>query len=97
VARSQAGCYGGLDTLSSLCYNKYTTTLEDNMEHWIKLNTVLNELADRKVIKSMAMGRRLLQGGAIKIDGETIKENVSLDNASSIQVGKRIIDLTDSL
>ena len=68
------------------------------MEHWIKLNTVLNELADRKVIKSMAMGRRLLQGGAIKIDGETIKENVSLDNASSIQVGKKItIDLTDSL
>jgi hypothetical protein len=75
----------------------YTQQTGDNMEHWIKLNTVLNELADRKVIKSMAMGRRLLQGGAIKIDGETIKENVSLDNASSIQVGKRIIDLTDSL
>ena len=73
----------------------YTQQEGDNMEHWIKLNTVLNELADRKVIKSMAMGRRLLQGGAIKIDGETIKENVSLDDASSIQVGKRIIDLTD--
>ena len=60
-------------------------------------NTVLRELTDRKVIKSMAIGRRLLRSGAIKVDGETIKENVSLDNASSIQVGKRIIDLTDSL
>ena len=65
------------------------------MEHWIKLNTVLNELADRKVIKSMAMGRRLLMSGAIKIDGETIKENVSLDDASSIRVGKITIDLTE--
>ena len=65
------------------------------MEHWIKLNTVLNELADRKVIKSMAAGRRLLRSGAIKIDGETIKENVSLDDASSIRVGKITIDLTE--
>ena len=43
----------------------------------------------------MAMGRRLLQGGAIKIDGETVKENISLDNASSIRVGKITIDLTE--
>jgi len=65
------------------------------MEHWIKLNTILNELADRKVIKSMASGRRLLRSGAIKIDGETVKENISLDNASSIRVGKITIDLTE--
>ena len=65
------------------------------MEHWIKLNTILNELADRKVIKSMASGRRLLMSGAIKIDGETVKENISLDNASSIRVGKITIDLTE--
>ncbi len=65
------------------------------MEHWIKLNTILNELADRKVIKSMASGRRLLRSGAVKIDGETVKENISLDNASSIRVGKITIDLTE--
>ena len=64
------------------------------MEHWIKLNTILNELADRKVIKSMASGRRLLRSGAIKIDGEPVKETISLDNASSIRVGKITIDLT---
>tara|TARA_Y100000310_G_C20580302_1_gene762634 strand:+ start:991 stop:1185 length:195 start_codon:yes stop_codon:yes gene_type:complete len=59
-------------------------------------NTVLRELADRKVIKSMAIGRRLLQSGAIKVDGETIKENVSIEDATTIKVGKRItIDLTD--
>jgi len=66
------------------------------MEHWIKLNTILNELADRKVIKSMASGRRLLRSGAIKINGETVKENVSIEGASSIEVGKKItIDLTE--
>ena len=65
------------------------------MELWIKLISILNELADRKVIKSMASGRRLLRSGAIKIDGETVKENISLDNASSIRVGKITIDLTE--
>jgi len=58
-------------------------------------NTVLRELADRKVIKSMAAGRRLLRGGAIKVDGETIKENVSIEDATIIRVGKVTIDLTD--
>jgi len=58
-------------------------------------NTVLRELADRKVIKSMAAGRRLLRGGAIKVDGETIKENVSIEDATTIRVGKVTIDLTD--
>ena len=58
-------------------------------------NTVLRELADRKVIKSMAIGRRLLRGGAIKVDGETIKENVSIEDATTIRVGKVTIDLTD--
>ena len=57
--------------------------------------TVLRELADRKVIKSMAIGRRLLRGGAIKVDGETIKENVSIEDATTIRVGKVTIDLTD--
>jgi hypothetical protein len=65
------------------------------MERWIQLDTVLNELADRKVIKSMAAGRRLLRGGAIKIDGETVKENVSIKGATTIRVGKLTIDLTD--
>ena len=65
------------------------------MERWIQLDTVLNELADRKVIKSMAAGRRLLRGGAIKIDGETVKENVSINGATTIRVGKVTIDLTD--
>ena len=65
------------------------------MERWIQLDTVLNELADRKVIKSMAAGRRLLRGGAIKIDGETVKENVSINGATTIRVGKLTIDLTD--
>ena len=64
------------------------------MERWIQLDTVLNELADRKVIKSMAAGRRLLRGGAIKIDGETVKENVSISGATTIKVGKLTIDLT---
>jgi len=58
-------------------------------------NTVLRELADRKVIKSMAAGRRLLRGGAIKVDGETIKENVSIEDATIIRVGKVTIDLTE--
>ena len=58
-------------------------------------NTVLRELADRKVIKSMAAGRRLLRGGAIKVDGETIKENVSIEDATTIRVGKVTIDLTE--
>ena len=58
-------------------------------------NTVLRELADRKVIKSMAAGRRLLRGGAIKVDGETIKENVSIEDATTIRVGKVTVDLTE--
>ena len=58
-------------------------------------NTVLRELADRKVIKSMAAGRRLLRGGAIKVDGETVKENVSIEDATTIRVGKVTVDLTD--
>ena len=58
-------------------------------------DTVLRKLADRDIIKSMAEGRRLLRGGGIKIDGETIKENVSLKGTETIKVGKRTIDLTD--
>jgi ribosomal 50S subunit-recycling heat shock protein len=58
-------------------------------------NTVLRELTDRKVIKSMAIGRRLLRSGAIKVDGETIKENISIEDATTIRVGKVTIDLTD--
>jgi hypothetical protein len=58
-------------------------------------NTVLRELADRKVIKSMAIGRRLLRSGAIKVDGETIKENVSIEDATTIRVGKVTVDLTE--
>ena len=58
-------------------------------------DTVLRKLADRGIIKSMAEGRRLLRGGGIKIDGETIKENVSLKGTETIKVGKRTIDLTD--
>tara|TARA_R100001509_G_scaffold9786_1_gene5336 strand:+ start:317 stop:520 length:204 start_codon:yes stop_codon:yes gene_type:complete len=66
--------------------------MEDDIS---KLNTVLDELAARKVIKSMAAGRRLLSNGGIKVDGKTIKENVTLDDASTITVGKKItIDLT---
>ena len=58
-------------------------------------DTVLRKLADRDIIKSMAEGRRLLRGGGIKIDGETIKENVSLKGTETIKVGKRTIELTD--
>ena len=58
-------------------------------------DTVLRKLADLDIIKSMAEGRRLLRSGGIKIDGETIKENVSLKGTETIKVGKRIFELTD--
>jgi len=51
-------------------------------------DTVLRKLADLDIIKSMAEGRRLLRSGGIKIDGETIKENVSLKGTETIKVGK---------
>jgi len=57
-------------------------------------NTVLRILADHDIIKTMASGRRLIKNGAIKVDGVKIKENVSIEGAKIISVGKKEINLT---
>jgi tyrosyl-tRNA synthetase len=58
-------------------------------------NTVLRFLADEGIIKTMGEGRRLLANGAIKIDGVKVRTNVTIEDAETIQVGKRKITLTD--
>jgi len=57
-------------------------------------NTVLRFLADEGIIKTMGAGRRLLHNRGIKVDGVVVTDNVTIEDAETIQVGKRKIALT---
>jgi len=56
--------------------------------------TLLRFLADEGIIKTMAEGRRLLAGGAIRVDGVKVKTNVSIEGVKDVRVGKKQITLT---
>ena len=51
-------------------------------------DSLLYFLAKQEIFSTYAEGRRVLCGGGIKIDGETVKQNVYLESGQEIRIGK---------
>ena len=51
--------------------------------------TILSILARDKVILSMAEGRRLINNGAVKLNGDKVKEDKPVNFGDVIHLGKK--------
>ena len=51
--------------------------------------TVLTKMAEDKLIRSYAEGRRLLAQGAVFVNGKVVKSNDTISDEDQIRIGRK--------